>query len=226
MLEKSLFSLDKKTADLIYYLVKDSRSDMETISTLFHYFTKNGDFGIKYSMESAEKYRKVKLPLDVVKTKFGHCFELSLFMVAVLDIARRKGKLKAKPFYVEVPDLVLDDKLDRIWDHACVGIRFNGVPKRYVNRYMREKGLSSRFKRFGIGELLLLDPGRNIFGAQYHTKHMRPLSGKKLLANYYFNCASMLFPKKKRDALSLIRKGLKLDPTSWRGKDFLRYALK
>jgi hypothetical protein len=139
-------------------------------------------------------------------------------LIAVLEVARRRGKLSAKSFYVEIPDFVYKDEKEPS-DHACVGILLKQMPERYANKqYVGDRSFRNKFAAFGKGKLLLLDPGTDVFGTQTHTKRMRPLKGRQLLANYYVNCGEMMLPDCKR-ALPYFRKGLAFDPKSVRARE-------
>lgn len=98
--EKTLLSIDKNN---LYY-------------NLYKYLRKT----IFYGLKTYEKSKKIKSPKEVWKTKRGHCFELSYFLVACLAFLKKEYKLKVKIFYLEQPYLILNGKW---WDHASVLIK-------------------------------------------------------------------------------------------------------
>ena len=64
-------------------------------------------------MNSYNKYLQSKTPTKVWQTKSGHCFELSLFLLACLK------HLRFDAYYSEMPEF-------KQYDHACILVKLNG----------------------------------------------------------------------------------------------------
>ncbi len=91
---------------------KQKQKSAELLKEVFDFLKVGGKLKIKYSLETSNNFQKVKLPTEVWKTKSGHCYELSLFLLACLKY------LNFKAYYCEMPNF-------KYGDHACVLVKMN-----------------------------------------------------------------------------------------------------
>ncbi len=81
-----------------------------SLKKLFDLVKIDGKLEIRYSLATSKNFQYSKLPTQVWKEKSGHCYELSLFLLACLK------HLNFEAYYCEMPNF-------KYGDHSCVGVK-------------------------------------------------------------------------------------------------------
>ncbi|MDD4984045.1 MAG: hypothetical protein PHH82_04395 [Candidatus ainarchaeum sp.] len=172
-----------------------TEKNIKNLKKLFELTKANGKLGLKYSMKSYDTYSNCKLPTVVWKTKSGHCFELSLFLLACLKY------LGFNAYYYEMPNF-------KKWDHACVLIKVNG---KSISVDLGRKIFNAKYK--GYNRLTKKQTLGNYFINCAHMLYPWKCKSKKLSKKDNIT--------QRQKAIKFAKLGLKYYPNSKRGKIIL-----
>ncbi len=125
-----LIKLPGECKKLISNEVKEK--DIGSLKKLFDLVKRNGKLKIRYSLATSNNFQYSKLPTQVWKDKSGHCYELSIFLLACLK------HLKFEAYYCEMPDF-------KYGDHSCIGVKLNG---KFILLDPARKIFNAKYKKY------------------------------------------------------------------------------
>ncbi len=128
---------------------KKRKKDLDLLKELYNLFRVNGKLRFKYSLETSDKYLKMKTPFKVWKTKSGHCYELSWFLYSVL---RYVG---FEVYYCELPDF-------KFGDHAFVLVKLNNKEVKLDVSRSKNSGFNPKYRKY-----IKLETKRHMIGNYY-----------------------------------------------------------
>ncbi len=190
--------LIKLPKDCQKIISKFKKKNNKNLKGLFDLVKRNGKLNIKYSMASFKNMEPSKLPKEVWKTKSGHCYELSLFLLACLNF------LNFNAYYCEMPNF-------QKGDHACVAVRLNKKLKLldpgraiFAARYKKYRKLNEKqtIGNYYVNCAFMFYPGWN-------SKRMSKKEKTRL----------------SKKSIKYAKWGLQYDPKSTRGKEIVKANL-
>ena len=182
---------------------KQKPKSLELLKEVFDSLKVDGRLKLRYSLDTLNNFQKVKLPKEVWQTKSGHCYELSLFLLACLRY------LNFEAYYCEMPNF-------KYGDHACVLVKINqrtvlldparGIfNPRYKNyRILNEKELVGNY---------YINCAFMFYPWEWNKKRLTKEEKRRLT-------------RLSKRSIRYARLGLKYYPDSERGKDIINRNLK
>lgn len=194
---KQLIRLPKECKSLLAKEIK--KNDLESLKKLFNLVKRGGDLGMRYSMGTVKSFQKSKLPKQVWEDRSGHCYELSLFLLACLKY------LEFDAYYCEMPDF--NNK-----DHSCVGVKLN---KEFILLDPARSRFNIRYKKYRI-----LNKRKTVGNYYVNCSFMFYPNWTKKKINKKEKI------KLSKKSLRYARLGLKYDPKSKRAERMIKLNLK